>query len=46
MQGKAFEVFSFRMMQAYGMIDGLAQPFDQRHSPSGIDGGAKDDFLK
>ena len=34
------------MMQADGMIDGLAEPFDHGDFAPGIDRGAKDDFLE
>ena len=43
---KPFEIFAFGMMQANGMIDGLAEPFDYGDFASCIDGGAEDDFLE
>ena len=43
---KPFEVFAFGMMQANGMIDRLAKPFDYGDFAPRIDGRAEDDFLE
>ena len=45
-QREPFEVFAFGMMQAKGMIDRLAESFDDGDFAPRIDGGAEDDFLK
>src|SRR5258708_33747177 len=45
-QREPFEVFAFGMMQANGMIDRLAGPFEQGDCGSRVDGGAQDDFLE
>src|SRR6266576_1799984 len=43
---EAFQVLAFGMMQAYGMVDGMAESLHQRDFTLGVDGGAEDDFLK
>jgi len=45
-QCEPFEVFPFGVVQAYGMIDGLTKTFDEADFPSGVHGGAENDFLK
>jgi hypothetical protein len=34
------------MMEAYGVIEGRAKPFDHRDFSACVHGGAKDDFLE
>jgi hypothetical protein len=34
------------MVQAYRVVDRLAEPFDDRNLTPGVNGGAEDDFLE
>jgi hypothetical protein len=45
-ENKPFEVFSFRMVKAHRVIDGLAESFENSDFTAGVDGSAKDDLLK
>lgn len=45
-KNEPFEIFSFRMVKAYRVIDGLAESFENGDFTSGIDGSAKNDLLE
>ena len=45
-ENETFEILSFRMVKAHGMIDGLAESFEHSDPAARIDGGAKDNLLE